>query len=683
MAQVFGFLREDNATHGEKIVLKRLRENLPKEFSVYVECPLHGKRVHRYPDFVVVTNYGVIILEVKDWIQIRNADRYKAQIFTRGNTTRDVRNPVHQARQIAILLANELNEIKDIYKRKEQMDIPWGYAVVLPNLGTATISQLRMAWGDEFVLNLDDLDPALILSRLKVTLPKDKVRDLKNYELEFIRATINPAVVIEPQDREPIILDNQQEHIVTEPIETEARKADRVEPEAVQAPLITESLVDDAKLEDELPTEVETRISHNTSIRLVRGIAGSGKTLVLGQRARYLAAQYPEWNILVLTFNKALRQHLEIGMKGVTSVVVNHFHALCRRIIGDYRPWKLHDPCDWLEAQNAQYDVINQTGTHFMDEEFRWIKDTGIRDRDHYLKAMRKGRHRQLRKETRNRIFDVFIAYQEYLKQNNLIDWGDVPHIVREGIEEGAIRPPAYDAILIDEAQDFAPAWFQVVNLFLKSDGGIIFLADDPAQSIYRFYSWREKGVEVVGRTRWLKIPYRNTFEIYRAAYELIASDENLMKSLHDEGLIVTPEMESGLMRHGPKPLIQRFASFDDEITYVRGQIDHLLQSGSDSRRIAVLHRHRNGVEKLKSDLRGCDVNIATLHALKGLEFDTVFITQLQETAVKVAQEGKRAAERRLAYMAMTRARQQLYMGYQGRLPKKYHAVLAHVDHIG
>jgi hypothetical protein len=44
-----------------------------------------------------------------------------------------------------------------------------------------------------------------------------------------------------------------------------------------------------------------------------------------------------------------------------------------------------------------------------------------------------------------------------------------------------------------------------------------LFLADDPMQSIYRYYSWREKGVPVAGRTRWLRIPYRNTREIYQA----------------------------------------------------------------------------------------------------------------------------------------------------------------------
>jgi hypothetical protein len=173
MAQVYGSLREDQATHGEQAVLKRLRENLPKEYSVYIECPLPTRRGHRYPDFIVVTNYGVIVLEVKDWIQIQSADRYRVEIRTRANKSREVVNPVNQAREIAILLAGELKDIRTRFKERDQRQIPWGYGVVLPNLGMATITQLRRAWGEEFVLHLDDLDPALIKSRLRVTLPAD------------------------------------------------------------------------------------------------------------------------------------------------------------------------------------------------------------------------------------------------------------------------------------------------------------------------------------------------------------------------------------------------------------------------------------------------------------------------------------------------------------------------------
>jgi len=187
MAQIIGNLREDKATHGERLVLKKLKDNLPKEYTVYVECPLPAPRNLRYPDFIVVTNYGVIVLEVKDWVQIQQANVYRAVIRTQANKSRSVNNPVNQARDMAILLSEKLKNIRTRFQNKAQRNIPWGFAVVLPNIGTATITQLRRAWGEEFVLHLDDLDAALIKSRLRVTLPADKVRDLKKYELDFKR----------------------------------------------------------------------------------------------------------------------------------------------------------------------------------------------------------------------------------------------------------------------------------------------------------------------------------------------------------------------------------------------------------------------------------------------------------------------------------------------------------------
>ena len=51
MAEVQGFLRED-ATHGERVVLKNLKNNLPRDFTVYVECPLlkeHFSNVSCHP----------------------------------------------------------------------------------------------------------------------------------------------------------------------------------------------------------------------------------------------------------------------------------------------------------------------------------------------------------------------------------------------------------------------------------------------------------------------------------------------------------------------------------------------------------------------------------------------------------------------------------------------------------
>jgi len=111
MGQVIGYLRQDRATHGEKLTLRKLESSLPNDFYVYVECPLQHHRIQRFPDFIVVCNFGVVVLEVKDWVQIVEANKYEAKIRRRDGRLSHEKNPVLDARDCATLLASELQTI--------------------------------------------------------------------------------------------------------------------------------------------------------------------------------------------------------------------------------------------------------------------------------------------------------------------------------------------------------------------------------------------------------------------------------------------------------------------------------------------------------------------------------------------------------------------------------------------
>lgn len=72
--------------------------------------------------------------------------------------------------------------------------------------------------------------------------------------------------------------------------------------------------------------------------RVIHGVAGSGKTLILGYRAEYLAKVCTK-PILILCYNKALAKRLEHWMqeKGVADkVIVQNFHAWCHRQLTAY-----------------------------------------------------------------------------------------------------------------------------------------------------------------------------------------------------------------------------------------------------------------------------------------------------------------------------------------------------------
>src|SRR5690606_38080419 len=86
--------------------------------------------------------------------------------------------------------------------------------------------------------------------------------------------------------------------------------------------------------DDDLLTEEARGIAEATSVRLVRGVAGSGKSLVLARRAQYLAEQYPDLKILVMAFNKDLTADLRRRIGSAPNLVVSNFHKVCKDIIG-------------------------------------------------------------------------------------------------------------------------------------------------------------------------------------------------------------------------------------------------------------------------------------------------------------------------------------------------------------
>lgn len=669
MAEVVGFLRED-ATFGEKQTLKLLSKNLPKEFSVYVESPIHKKRDIRYPDFIILANYGVIVLEVKDWVTVLNANPSGATIRDRKGNERFEHNPVTKAREFAIILSNELNK-----KRRDNgigEAIPWSYATVLVNLPYSVITQLRTPWGEEFVFGEDDLIvPDILLKRLKMTFPAERMRSLTKPELDLVRATVYPVVEIEIPGRPTFVLDEKQEKIVAEPVRVEpvvSTKTKKKDDVAYQEALF-ESIKSQSTEEDALPVDDE-KIATNTSIRLVRGFAGSGKSLVLIQRAKFLAAQYPDWKIGVFTFNKQLQEQLEISFAD-TPIKPRTFHSICMSLLPQQGESVSLE--SWLDANKFDFDLIRKIGIQAMRLEIDWIRDMGISSRDEYLKVERRGIGKELRlgSQQRNEVFDVLEAYQENLATNNFWDWSGLPMAVEQELNAGRINPPMYDAILIDEAQDWAPNWIRIINRMVDPEHGVIFLADDPSQSIYRSFSWKEKGIGVSGRTRWLRIPYRNTLEIYQAAYGMIADHAEIQKSLADEGELVKPDLSSTGMRHGARPLVQKCGSVEGELEYIKNSIHSLLQDGYKENQIAILVRYNNNIKPIQESMKGLAVRVQPIHGFKGLEVEIVFIPHLQKTFQKEEDEYI-TAERRILYMAMSRAREQLYMTYFGKLPRPF-----------
>ncbi|WP_299029873.1 UvrD-helicase domain-containing protein [uncultured Thermanaerothrix sp.] len=665
MAEVIGYLRED-ATHGEKETLKWLR-SLPKEYTIYIEPPIRKKREIRYPDFVILTNYGYVVLEVKDWVSIVRATPHEAVIRTRNGQERSEPNPVTLTREYALALHQLICE----GLREEGLpNIPYSYAVVLINQPASVISRLRRTWGNDFVLGRDDLKNAdVLLNRLKNLFPAERLRPLTRAEIDRVRRAINPVVEFETPDHGIVLLDHEQERLVTEPPR---------EPEAPPTPVETAvqaALFASAVAAEDLPPEGH-RLSQSFAIRLVRGFSGSGKTLVLIQRARYLRAAHPEWTMAVLTYNKPLQERLQAELRGL-NIDVHTFHSLCFRLCGYPAEDTLQSYFldDWLKAQSAEGGVVTGLTSALVKNEINWLRDMGITQLEDYLKIERHGigTAQRLNQDQRRRLFALYEDYRRFLREKGWLDYEELALQVLEQLEHGQLPDaPRFDAILVDEAQDWAPVWIRVITHLLKPEG-MLFLTDDPSQSIYRYFSWKEKGIHVVGRTRWLRVPYRNTWEIYQAAYQIIADAPEIQQQLLEQGEPVLPEISKSQMRHGPRPLLRRFATLAAEVDFLREQIEVLRREGLRDEQIAVLVRNRSDVQTFSEALRGFGGLVDTLHRLKGLEMEAVFIPSVQKTFAKGEDDPD---ERRLIYMGMTRARSKLFLSCSGRLPRIYEQLI-------
>jgi len=310
-------------TGGEKRVSERLEQKLEDDYLLWYDVPVGLKQ--RHPDFVVFhPRRGLLVLEVKDWKAdtIRHADSTQFTLVTERGLVKE-NNPLLQARSYALEIGVVLERDPalrhpDGSRYAGKLIMPWGWGVVLANI---TRKQF-----DEGALG-EVLPEHLVICRdeLYETVETEAFQE----RLWAMFPQVYPVALTLPQ------IDRVRWHLFPElRVEAGSGQFGLFGPtDAAVRPLEIPDLV---KVMDAQQEQLARSLGDEH--RIIHGVAGSGKTMILGFRAMQLAREMSK-PILVLCYNKTLAARLEqlIGERGLgEKVQVYNFHKWCRKMLVAY-----------------------------------------------------------------------------------------------------------------------------------------------------------------------------------------------------------------------------------------------------------------------------------------------------------------------------------------------------------
>ncbi|WP_040576996.1 3'-5' exonuclease [Methylophaga lonarensis] len=320
-------------TSGEKRFASRLRSFLEDDYLCWYDIPLGRHR--RYPDFIILhPSRGLLFLEVKDWkaSSIKKISKETVELLT-NNGLKTVANPFVQVRQYAyqglrLLEADEALRQQDS-RYKGNLVTPFAHGVVFTNI---TRNQIEAAIAPEYrekllpdhlVIYKDEMtesvDPEAFQKQLWDMFPYTFHTKLTLPQIDRIRWHLFPEVRIAQPSQENLFDDSPNQASSSEELLTASRQIpDIIRIMDIQQEQLARSL--------------------GEGHRVIHGVAGSGKTLILGYRAELLA-KITSKPVLVLCFNITLAAKLRSWMEGkgiVDKVNVYHFHDWCNQQLKTY-----------------------------------------------------------------------------------------------------------------------------------------------------------------------------------------------------------------------------------------------------------------------------------------------------------------------------------------------------------
>ncbi len=458
-------------------------------------------------------------------------------------------------------------------------------------------------------------------------------------------------------------------------------------------------------------------ISPSSKILCIAG-AGSGKTAVLTKRAEFLVklkSIAPE-KVLLITFTRKARHEMAERVKNTLGkdVHIETFNSFCEKILqihNDIAYGKKVSVISYAEKirlvrralQSMNTDVEKAIGAYFSASQKRiktpdqlaltFINDCfEIRD---YFKS--KGLDlSELLKKTRNRdrkldfftggldsvdmVYNVCRFIESQMDQHGLRDYTDQLLDTIRLFKSHTEIMPKYEHILIDEYQDINQTQIDLVELLNPEN---MFTVGDPRQSIF---GWRGSDIRHILQ-----------FEQKYPDCEIITLTKNYRSTSHIVDLMNAAIKDMKLpslaaVNEGNKEIrLLKFENEQAENEFIMQRVENSNEKAfilaRTNKQLSVLsesmikrnlpHSIRNEFDSSHEEAR---VTLATIHAIKGMEADTVFLIGCtnsnfpcrgsEHPIIELLDENdydKEEEEKRIFYVAISRPKAALYLTYSGK----------------
>lgn len=263
------------------------------------------------------------------------------------------------------------------------------------------------------------------------------------------------------------------------------------------------------------------------------------------------------------------------------------------------------------------------------------------------------------------------------------IDIEDIPPMLYLNLLMKGAPNFSYDHILIDEAQDFSPLQFKIVNMFSKS--GSMTIVGDVSQGIFAhcgISSWNE----VLNILSNRKPIYKEITTSYRSTQEITKfTNEVLIEVRKEKPVLLAKPFD----RSGELPIITESSTKSEIYFRIARDLERIVQSGSKS--IGIITKSKvecdEAFEQLKKfekllitkiDNRDLDyeydggVVILPVELSKGIEFQAVIIVNASEKNFDISVE----YDGRLLYVALTRALHILHIYSVGPVTQYFNSAM-------